>query len=152
MRPLVPDWLYFGSDADVRIARLNMRIVHAAKEPWHREAVGYASRAAPQGPERLVAERIDELYLNLVDVPYPDWIHDDILAAAVAFCQEPAPTLIHCNQGLSRGPWLAAHVALTARRIENWTSARARVLELEPLAKTEGSGMYERIKAIWQDQ
>lgn len=69
--------LFVGDEADYRIV-LNMSgwfIVHACKEPFHRQALGYAGRGAPKDhPEYLVAERDGRLILNLVDAPNPAYI------------------------------------------------------------------------------
>lgn len=44
-------------------------VIHACKEPYHRQALGYTGRAAANThPEYLIAERENRLILNLVDV------------------------------------------------------------------------------------
>ena len=105
--------LYLGCDADVeefRDLHPDGAIIHAAKERWHRDAVGYTGRGAPKDhPEYLVAVRGNELMLNLVDAPKPEYIPRECFEAADNFfadkylCEE-LPMLIHCNQGKSRGP------------------------------------------------
>ena len=50
-------------------------VVHACKEPYHRQLLGYATRGAPKDdPEYYFAERGSRLYLNLVDAPDPAYI------------------------------------------------------------------------------
>ena len=69
-------------------------IVHACKEPFHRQTLGYTGRGAPKDhPEYLIAERDGRLILNLVDAPNPAYI--------------PKKVLVHCNQGMSRSPTIA---------------------------------------------
>lgn len=82
-------------------------IVHACKEPYHRQALGYSGRGAPKGhPEYLIARREERLILNLVDVDDPAYIHKDIIDAAISFIAEQLAkgkkVLLHCNQGASR--------------------------------------------------
>ena len=110
--------LYVGCDADVeefQDLHPDGVIIHAAKERWHRDAVGYTGRGAPKDhPEYLVAERGDELMLNLVDAPKPEFIPRDCFDAAFDFFSkhhmvDGLPILIHCNQGLSRGPGVALY-------------------------------------------
>ena len=87
-------------------------VVHACKEPYHRQLLGYTSRGAPKNhPEYLFAERGDRLYLNLVDADDPAYIPKEIIDKAIAFIHEKLAEglkiLVHCNQGESRGPGVA---------------------------------------------
>jgi hypothetical protein len=81
--------------------------VHACKEPYHRQALGYSGRAAPKShPEYLMAYRGNRLILNMIDAPRPDYIPREIVDAALTFAHEHLsqghPVLVHCNQGQSR--------------------------------------------------
>ena len=81
-------------------------VVHACKEPYHRQALGYTGRAADKShSEYLFAERDNSLILNLV-VDNPDWISPIIIDKAINFIDESLAekknVLIHCNQGKSR--------------------------------------------------
>jgi len=86
-------------------------VVHACKDPYHRQLLGYTTKGAPKGPEYLVAVRGDRLYLNLVDVDDPAFIHVELVEKAIAFIHEKLcggkKVLVHCNQGESRGPGIA---------------------------------------------
>ena len=84
-------------------------VVHACKEPFHRQAVGYTERAAPKGHhEYLYAHRGHRLMLNLVDAPDPAYIPMAVIDTALAFIEDAhinnRRVLVHCNQGESRGP------------------------------------------------
>lgn len=84
-------------------------VVHACKEPYHRNLLGYAGRGAPKNhPEYLLAKRDDRLFLNIVDVDSPDYIAKDIIDAALQFIKnelnKDRKCLVHCNQGESRSP------------------------------------------------
>ena len=82
-------------------------VVHACKEPYHRQALGYTSRAAPKThPEYLIARRGSRLILNLVDAPDPAYIPKEIIDAALDFISTSLTSgrrvLVHCNEGWSR--------------------------------------------------
>ena len=84
-------------------------VVHACKEPYHRQALGYKGRSAPHDdPEYLIAERGNRLILNLVDVADVRLIHKGIIDRALAFIEanlgQGRSVLLHCNQGGSRAP------------------------------------------------
>jgi len=84
-------------------------VVHACKEPYHRQLLGYTTRGAPKDhPEYLFAERGDRLYLNFVDADDPAYIPKEIVDKALKFIHEKLSgekkVLVHCNQGESRGP------------------------------------------------
>lgn len=86
-------------------------IVHACKEPYHRQAVGYSGRAcAKTHPEYLLAKRGSRLILNLVDVENPDWISPIIVDETMIFIEDNLnngfKVLVHCNQGMSRSAGL----------------------------------------------
>lgn len=84
-------------------------VVHACKEPYHRQLLGYRGRGATkEHPEYLYAERGNRLYLNLVDADDPAYIPKQIIDKAIAFIHaklgEGLKVLVHCNQGESRSP------------------------------------------------
>ena len=84
-------------------------VVHACKEPYHRQALGYTGRAAPKDhPEYLIARRGNRLILNLVDAPDPAYIQQDIVDTALEFIDAGLKAgnrvLVHCNEGCSRSP------------------------------------------------
>jgi predicted protein tyrosine phosphatase len=106
--------LFVGHQGDFECqvdGREGWAVVHACKEPYHRKLLGYTTKGAPKGPEYLVAVRGDRLYLNLVDVPDPRYIHEELVEKAIAFIHEKLASgkkvLVHCNQGESRGPGIA---------------------------------------------
>lgn len=87
-------------------------VVHACKEPYHRQALGYNGRAAPREHEEyLFAERGQRLMLNLVDVDDPAYIPEPLIEKALSFIAEQLgqgkKVLCHCNQGGSRAPTIA---------------------------------------------
>ena len=104
--------LYVGHKGDYEYqvqSQDGWAVVHACKEPYHRQLLGYRTRGAPKDhPEYLYAERGNRLYLNLVDANDPAYILEEIIDKALAFIHEKLTqglkVLVHCNQGESRGP------------------------------------------------
>jgi len=111
MREIYPD-LYVGHQGDYEYqvkGQNGWAVVHACKEPHHRQLLGYSGRGAPEDhPEYYFAERGNRVYLNLVDAPNPAFIPKEIVDKAIAFVHEKLAeglkVLVHCNQGESRSP------------------------------------------------
>ena len=105
--------LFVGSEADEALVRgqSGWFVVHACKEPYHRQALGYQGRAAAKDhPEYLIARRPGRLILNLIDANDVNFIPAEIIDTALSeIHQNIASTkiLVHCNQGLSRSPTIA---------------------------------------------
>lgn len=90
-----------------------MFIIHAAKEPWHRERLGYTGRAAPNDSEYYLCEvGEDEMWCNLVDAHDAKYIPDTLVNAITdvisyqRLCRN-RQVFIHCNKGESRAPTMA---------------------------------------------
>lgn len=102
--------LFVGTTEDYEQIKSNTDFfaVIAAKEPYHRQAVGYSRRSCGKdNPEYLYAERERCLICNLVDVEHPDWISPVIINKAFedidkALFEDNKQVLICCNQGKSR--------------------------------------------------
>jgi predicted protein tyrosine phosphatase len=112
--------LWIGSAADYEskvitgnaLDRAGWAVVQAAKDPYHRAALGYTTRNAPKSnPEHLVAQRGNRLILNMIDAAYPAAFNAGAIHQALSFTAKSLATgltvLIHCNQGRSRSPSLA---------------------------------------------
>lgn len=109
----VANKIYVGDGNSYEYDLINYKgwaIVHAAKNPWHRRAVGYTGRGCPKDhPEYLYAVRGNELSLNMVDVDNPGYFHKDMINFALGFMlsHNQERLLIHCNLGCSRSAGLA---------------------------------------------
>jgi predicted protein tyrosine phosphatase len=107
--------LYVGSQDDYERSRAEFTawlVIHACKEPYHRQALGYTGRAASKDhPEDLIAKRDNRLILNLVDAADPAYIPDQIMDTAIGEIHAALPrgqkVFVHCNQGHSRSPAIA---------------------------------------------
>src|SRR5580658_4998542 len=104
--------LWIGDEQDyTKYARFDAgwAVVHACKDPFHRQALGYSGRGAPKShPEYLIARRDGRLILNLVDAADPAYIPKEIIDAALDFIdgglRDQKKILVHCNLGESRAP------------------------------------------------
>jgi predicted protein tyrosine phosphatase len=102
--------LFIGNEKDYESRVRNEPgwcVVHACKEPYHRQALGYTKMGAPKDhTEYLIAHRGNRLILNLVDAPDPAYIPKEIIDAALAFVNTSlnsgSRVLVHCNEGCSR--------------------------------------------------
>ncbi|EMY71517.1 dual specificity protein phosphatase family protein [Leptospira vanthielii] len=119
--------LFIGNESDyenqVRFLP-DWHIVHACKEPYHRNLLGYSSKGAPKNhPEYLIAKRGNRLFLNLVDAADPNYIPKTIIDAALLFIDQALSAeqkcLVHCNQGESRSPALGLLYLASKNLISN---------------------------------
>jgi hypothetical protein len=110
--------LFVGSDEEWLHDTTNDQayVIGAAKEPWHREMLGYKTKSAPEGPQRLVARNGSVMALNLIDVRELGpgehcYIPDEVIDQALAFIEEGLSAgrhvVIHDPQGTSSAPGIA---------------------------------------------
>lgn len=147
--------LYVGSQYDERCIRghLGWFVIHACKDPYHRQALGYTGRAAAKNhPEYLIARRKDRLVLNLVDVDDSNYIRPEIIDAALDAIQDnihQSKVLLHCNQGQSRSPGIALLYLLkytNALGSDDMDTALAAFRAIyPPYAPARGMGEYIRL-------
>jgi predicted protein tyrosine phosphatase len=85
------------------------KILHACKEPFHRQFVGYDDRgASKEDPEYLVAVRGNRMALNLIDAHDSKSIYSEAIEAGIEWIisglREGRKVFVHCNMGVSRSP------------------------------------------------
>lgn len=151
--------LFVGSDADVDEFREDYpggHVIHAAKEPWHRQALGYTGRGAPKGdPEYLVAHTPDALCLNLVDAPKPEFIPRECFEAAASDIEEclneGIEVLVHCNQGHSRGPGVALYAMRKLGVYHGSFEAALEDFQIHYPDLELGEGVLGALQQWWED-
>lgn len=149
--------LFVGSQEDEIAIRQQSGwyFVHACKEPYHRQALGYSGRGAPKNhPEYLIAVRNGRLILNLLDVDDVAYISPEIIDAALTAIHQnigPSRVLVHCNQGASRSPAIALlYMAKFTDRFASMSSETAaqEFRRIYP-AYAPGRGMAEYVHINW---
>lgn len=131
-------------------------VVHCAKEPYHREAVGYTGRGCDnKHAEYLMARRDNRLCLNMIDAPTAEFFRDEMIDAALAFITEQMnknqTVLVHCNQGGSRAPSLALlYLRRNSERFEalGFDDAEEVFRAIYPLY-VPANGIREYVQAHW---
>jgi predicted protein tyrosine phosphatase len=152
--------IWVGSSADYECTVCHLpgwATVHACKEPYHRQAVGYRGRAvANNHPEYLIARRDHRIILNMIDTDNPSFFSKDMINAALEFIEKHHATnwkvLIHCNQGESRAPSLALlYLSAWLGVIPNKTleEAEQRFRELYPNYHPK-AGIRGHLQSNWQ--
>lgn len=135
--------LFIGNESDYEFGAKHQpdwTVVHACKEPYHRLALGYTGRSAPNThPEYLIARRGNRLILNLIDAADSAYIPKEVIEAAVEFIhsalQSDQRVLVHCNQGLSRSPMIGLlYLARFTKKISatDFVDAEREFLRLYP--------------------
>jgi hypothetical protein len=149
--------VFVGSEADEALVRgqSGWFVVHACKEPYHRQALGYQGRAAAKDhPEYLIARRPGRLILNLIDANDVTFIPAEIIDAALSeIHQNIASTkiLVHCNQGLSRSPTIGFLYMLKFTdvfRREDYSQDAQDFLKIYP-AYAPAQGMADYVRLNW---
>ncbi len=147
----------------------NVRVIHAAKEPYHREYVGYEWRGAPkEHPEYLRAIRGNKIALNLVDAKESKYFDKDLIFAAVkniitfleynVEAQKLSNNLdlqvkiyIHCNLGESRAPSLAMMTLVAMHFLPSkYEEAKAAFLSIYP-RYLPGEGIEGFMRENWDE-
>jgi predicted protein tyrosine phosphatase len=153
--------LYVGHQGDYEYqvkVQDSWAVVHACKEPYHRDLLGYTTRGAPKDhPDYFFAERGDRLYLNLVDANDPAYIPKEIIDKAIAFIHEKLTqglkVLVHCNQGESRSPGIGFLYLLRHTDTLPKTSLDDALVAFRQIYKTyhPGRGISGFIAEHWQE-
>ena len=147
--------LHVGSERDEQSIRgqAGWFFIHACKEPYHRQALGYTGRAAAKThAEYLIARRNGRLILNLVDVDDPSYISPEIVDAALDAVRnniQHSKILLHCNQGQSRSPgiallYLLKHTDILGQKAMADAFAAFRAI-YPPYAPARGMAEYMRL-------
>jgi hypothetical protein len=150
--------LFVGSQNDEAAirGRSGWFVIHACKEPYHRQALGYTTAGAPKNhPEYLVAIRPGRLILNLVDVDKVSFIAPEIVNAALNSIRDnigSSMVLIHCNQRMSRSPAIALLYLLKYTDVLGVTDHTQAVLTFRALypSYAPAKGMADYVMLNWK--
>ena len=145
--------LYVGDESYLPIK--NMYIISAAKEPYHRRALGYTTRAAPKDhPEYLWAYRKNNLILNLVDARDFKYIPKKIIDEVIKCINQQIKQtniFLHCNEGISRSPSIALLYLATKGKVNsNIDKAMQEFTQIYPIY-CPSQGILDFIYIYWQE-
>jgi hypothetical protein len=155
MHPVrVADRLSYGDEGTCsHVDDGSIGVVHACKEPCHRQAVGYQKHLPDTHPHYLVYERGHHLFLNMIDPPQPRFMMPSFLAF-LGFVDREIPdreVLIHCNQGQSRAPSLALlYMAKRLRSIPDESYDLAAEAFRSQFPYRPGEGIRRWLAMNWQ--
>jgi protein-tyrosine phosphatase len=120
-------------------------------------ALGYKGRGAPKDSEEyLIAERGNELCLNLIDADDPNYIPAEIILTAIEEIQyqlgEKRTVFVHCNEGKSRAPAIVLMYLTLENIIEEPTYEEAVKVfkEVYPLFEP-ANGMDEFMRSVYSE-
>lgn len=153
--------LFIGNESDYEMRvkhKAGWWIVHACKEPYHRQLLGYKGRGAPKDhPEYLIARRDNRLIVNLVDADDPAYIPKQIFDECLVFIETALNSggnvLVHCNQGESRSPsigflYLVVHTDILPKA--SFEAAETSFLRIYPAYRPKG-GMRGFLRIYWDE-
>lgn len=142
--------LYVGTSADCK--DFDGAILHACKEPYHRQMVGYKAVALPKDHEHyLWIIKGNEMALNIIDADKPEYFADSMIDTALEFIDHHRfmneKVLVHCNQGQSRSPSIAM-LYMRKQLPDDFEQAEEQFREIYP-AYSPKNGIREYIKGRW---
>lgn len=149
--------LFVGSQEDYETIPFTKEwsFLLAAKNPWHKEYVGYEGKScAKDHPEYLLARRGHRLILNLVDASKSIFFDKGLINEGLKFIEDELSkgkkVGIFCNEGRSRSASLALLYLVKHGLIEGDTleDVEAEFLKLYP-EYNPGAGMRGFVKENW---
>ena len=147
MKEIYPN-LHIGSQEDYEsIVKFqdDWFVIHACKEPYHRQALGYSGRSVSKDhPEYLIVYRGEHLILNLIDADNPDYIPKPIIDEAIKTIHnniQKKKVFVHCNQGMSRSATIGLLYLKVVHAInDDFAEAEKEYLQIYPWYNP-GNGM-----------
>jgi len=149
--------VFVGDGGSLGIVAENCFILYCAKEPWHRQMVGYVGRGAPKNSyEYLFARRDNRMALNMVDASNPKFFSKEMILAGLNFLEEGyvarRKLFIVCNQGESRSPSMAM-LFVFKRILKNGTSFEDAEIEMKRVypAYNPANGIRGHLQQYWNE-
>lgn len=151
--------LFVGSQEDYEDLLPNGKdifVLHAAKEPYHRDYVGYTGKACDKDhPEYLMAIRWNNMAVNLVDAQESKYFNPDLIKEVVKkilyLLINKKTVYIHCNQGESRAPSLALLVLLGLHAVSEDYGVAVKQFKMIYPNYNPGKGISDFLTENWND-
>ena len=157
MKEIYPN-LFIGSQNDYEFNKdlfNDWFVVHACKDPYHRNALGYLGKAAPKASPYyyFIYDSKGHLILNMVDVEDSGFYCDTMIDEALKYCinglKNCKKVFIHCNQGESRAPSIALLVLRKAGILKGTFAESVIWLRNIYPAYNPKNGIYTYVKNRW---
>ena len=131
-------------------------ILYCMKNPSHKEMVGYEGKSCDKDhPEYLMARRGQEMALNMVDAPRPEFFSQEMITAGLDFLEEgylsDKKVVILCNKGQSRSCGMALLFLATRLKMlpKEFIYAEQEFKKLYPDCEF-GKGIYQYMVQNWE--
>lgn len=139
-------------------------VIHACKEPYHRDRLGYSTRGAPLSAgddyyfieDILPGYNVGKLYLNMIDPNEMRFVPEVLFTKSFEFINKYIPygrILIHCNRGESRSAGIViAYLNRYTDFFKDCNSLEEQLCKFKsvyPRMKL-GKGVYERVKHLYE--
>lgn len=148
--------LFVGTDADCFYdEKEGYAVIHACKDPCHKNKLGYKGSLPPSHPNYLIFEDGNHLYLNIVDMDsILSEFADPMFLKALEFIDKnisDKKILVHCNLGLSRSPAIALIYLAKSGIISNdsYKTAESAFLQIYP-SYSPGIGIRNYLLSNWE--
>lgn len=131
-------------------------VLHAAKEPYHRQYVGYTGKACDKNhPEYLMAVRGNKMAVNLVDAQESKYFNPDLIKDVIKKIMylliNKKTVYIHCNQGESRAPSLALLVLLGLHAVSEDYEVAVKQFKMIYPKYNPGKGISDFLTENWTE-
>lgn len=150
--------LWLGSDEDVPEAKKRgYARLSCCKDgvDSHRSMLGYTKLAAPKGKEYLFARRGDWAALNLIDVPDPELMPEEVLLKGIEFIHEMMiagkKIFVHCNQGISRSPTVVMMYLRTIGELDQPFNRAQKIFDTLYPKHDPGTAIEYHARRMWDE-
>lgn len=131
-------------------------ILHAAKEPYHRQYVGYTGKAcAKDHSEYLMAVRGNKMAVNIVDALESKYFDPELIKDVVKkilyLLINKKTVYIHCNQGESRAPSIALLVLLGLHAVSTEYDVAVKQFKMIYPKYNPGKGISDFLTENWNE-
>lgn len=129
-----------------------------AKNPFHKDIVGYDKNCPKDHPEYFYASRPEQhlMALNMIDAPDPKFFNDNMIDDALKFIYDfftlGNDIIVVCNQGESRSPTMCLMYLMKYGYIskeKTWGEVAYEYSKIAP-EWNPGAGIGEYCKRFWE--
>lgn len=137
--------------------------VHCSKDPYHKELVGYSNKLPPEHPNYKYVIVGNRMALNIVDMDRFDrrylLFNKQMFLSAFEFIKNELErgqkVLIHCNEGISRGPMITLlYLCYAGYKGYNNLDFQAAINKFSydnEIYMNPRMGIYETTRNLWTD-